>query len=263
MEKTKISRRREVHKNKKHITFVTPVILIISIVLICALFVFWKVFSIKSFVYVNRAPNDDAEIIIIDNDSDRVFKYLIPAETNLDSSREYGNYKMSSLWNLSNKEGNDGKLIAETILKNYYLPVYLWKDQKKSNLNFYQKIKSSLAERKTSSYDKILESSNLPNSVLINFVNPDFLENIPTVNIEDLTGSYSVAEKVSKIIEVVGGKITLNSKGFDENEDCVVTGKNIKSARVFADIFGCNTETDNNMNYDIKVKLGAKFVERF
>lgn len=263
MQKSKISRRREIHKSKKKLTIATPIIFAFSIIVICALFVFWKVFTIDSFVYVNRTENDAAEIVIVDNDSDRVVKYLIQADTALDSSREYGDYKMSSLWNLSNKDGNDGKLIAETILKNYYLPVYLWKDKNRSNLNFYQKIKSNIVERKSGDYEKVLETSNLSNSVLINFVNPDFLEHIPTVNIEDLTGSYSVAEKVSKIIEVVGGKITLNSKGFDESIDCVVIGKSLKSAKIFADIFGCELDTDNTMNYDIKVKLGAKFIERF
>lgn len=261
--KSKLSRRRELRKQKKNTKVSLLIVLALALLLFLPLFIFWKVYDIDKFTYVNKTDDGSAEIIIVDTDSDKVIRYLIASDTQLDSAREYGNYKMVSLWNLSKKEDNSGSLITETITKNYFIPIYLWKNNTKSNLNVYQRIKSFLIEKKSSGYDDTFKSSKLPNSILINFVNPEFSENIPTVNIEDLTGSYDTAQNVSKIVEIMGGKITLNSKGYDENFDCVITSKDLSRAKIFASVLNCNFFEDKSITTDVKISLGAKFAKRF
>ncbi len=62
-----------------------------------AFFIF-RVLTLDKFIYVNKADDGSAEII---SDS---FRYKIPADTELYSARGYGKYKISSLWQLSEKD---------------------------------------------------------------------------------------------------------------------------------------------------------------
>lgn len=233
------------------------------LVLITTIFVSYKVLTLDKFIYVTKVPDGAAEIIIIDPTKDKIVKYKILSETELDSARGYGNYKLSSLWQLSEKDEMEGQLISETITKNYLLPVYLWKNGKRSNLTFFQKIKSSLIEKKTFEDSQVLISTKLSNSVLINFMDTSLSETIPTIDIEDLTGNPKIIEKLSSIIEVIGGKITTNSKGYDEDLDCQVSGKDKRLVDVISKTFDCEIFDDVLTATDLKISLGVKFIERF
>ena len=94
-------------------------------------------------------------------------------------------------------------------------------------MNIYQKI-SVLFSKKDKNIVSEINSTKLPNSILIQFVNPEFEEVIPKIEVEDLTNSLNTLNKVSKIIEVAGGKITSNSKGYDADLDCEIYGKKLK-----------------------------------
>jgi len=229
-------------------------VLILFLVFSFLIFIFFKVVTLEKFIYVNKASDGSAEII---SDS---FKYKIPADTELESARRYGKYKLSSLWQLSEKDEVGGKLITETIVKNYSLPVFLWKDKNKSNLNIYQKIQVFFNGKKKN-IDFIISSSKIPSSILIQFVDPTFIEVTPKIDVYDLTGSLNTLDRVSKIIEVMGGKITSNSKGYDENLNCEILSNDLKLARIFANILDCKVlESDSST---LRIKLGAKFVDRF
>ncbi len=59
----------------------------------------------------------------------------------------------------------------------------------------------------------------------------------------------------------MGGKITSNSKGYDANLDCEIMSNDLKLARIFADILDCRVlKSDSSI---LKIKLGAKFADRF
>ncbi len=239
-------------------------VLLIFILLGYFVFLIFRVLTLDKFIYVNKVGVGDAEIIIVDPKADKTIRYLIPAENELDSARSYGNYKLGSLWTLSQKDENEGKLVAETITKNYSLPVFLWKNGKNSNLSLYQKISAFLSRNRFSEYDlKFDSSSNLPNYVFINFVEDQFVQTVPKIEVEDLTGDSTLAEKISKIIETTGGKITSNSKGYDKELDCKIVTKNSKIAKIYLQLFNCELILDKNLNGDLKLSLGAKFAQRF
>ncbi len=225
-------------------------------------FIVFKILTLDKFIFVNKANDGSAEVIIVEKRINKTTKYLIPSETKLMSARGYGEYKLSSLWQLSEKDETRDKLITETITKNFSLPIYLWKNERKSNLNIYQIISALLMECKKSEYDYII-TTKLPNSVLINFINSKFVDHTPKVDVLDLTGSLNTLDNVSKIIEVVGGKITLNSKGYDKELDCKVIGKKLDVVAIFSNIFSCDGSIDQSISTDLKIYLGAKFAERF
>lgn len=258
----KKQRRLERQKNKNKKTPVGLWIAIpVAIVVIIILFLIFKVLTLDKFIYVNKGDEGSAEIIIIDSTSDRNLKYLVQKDTMLDSARGYGTYKISSLWSLSEKD-NNGKLIPETIAKNYSLPIYLWKDGGRSNLDVFQKIRLLFTPTKKIIATKI-EDTKLPNSILIQFVEPNLTDMTPKIDVEDLTDSFDTLDKVSKVIEVVGGKITSNSKGFDADLDCEIYGKDPKLTHIFSLIFSCHEKNDKTLTSDLKIRLGAKFAERF
>lgn len=262
MQKSKLSKRRENKKVKKVNSLGLFSVFILILFFLLIFFVIWKVIDIEKFIYVNKTNDGSAEIVIVDTDLDKLIKYLIPADTELDSSRGYGKYKVSSLWSLSEKD-NNGKLMSETIAKNFYLPVYLWKNGKDSNLNLYQWIRVLFLKKGSYEYQLVFDTTKLPSSVLINFVNANFSDSNPKVNVEDLTGSQTTIGMISKIVEVVGGKITSNSKGYNVDLDCEIYGKEPKFVHIFSAIFSCEEKIDNTLTTDLKIRLGAKFIDRF
>lgn len=256
-------RQKTVTKTNSLVTLIRFIIIIFVFALGLLIFVFFKVATLDKFTYLNKTNDDGAEIIIIDSQNDKLVKLLVPGEVMLDSAHGYGNYKLSSLWKLSEKDKIEGKLVSETILKNFLIPVPLWKNGNSSNLNLFQRIRAVLTEKKTKGYDGTIDSKKISNSILINFVNPTFIDNVPKIDINDLTGDVETATRVSRVVEIIGGKVTSNSKGYDENLDCEVYGGDVQEVRIFALVFDCIEKVEDLGSLDIKIRLGSKFSERF
>lgn len=224
-------------------------------------FVSFRVLTLDKFIYVNRIEGGDAEIVVIDSKSSVNTKFKIDKDIQFQSARGYGEYKLSSLWQLGDREGLGGKLVAESVVKNMYLPVYLWKNEKDSNLSFFQKIKAYFVGSNSSNYEANLSLENIPSSVYINFVDPDLnVENLK-IEVQDLTGEYGTIDQISKIIEVSGSKITTNTKGYEENLDCEISGNLKNTVDLFSKVLGCKELHSDKAG--IVIRLGAKFAERF
>ncbi len=235
--------------------------LILVSVLIIISFVVFKYLTLDKFIYVNKSKSGDAEIIIIDNQNNKNSKYQISSSENFESARGYGEYKLNSLWQLSKKDPVQGRLVSETIVKNMSLPIYLWKDNKRTNLSLIQRIKAYFVENQNKSYDDVLDLSNISNSIYIDFVYPEMNDERLKINVDDYTGEIDTINKISKIIEVMGGKITSNSKGYDENLDCELSGKKASILNAINKIIDCKIiNSDSDV---LNIKLGAKFAERF
>lgn len=254
-------RKSKHRKSKKSITSLIYLFLLFSILLFS--FILIKVGSLGKFIFVNNVDGN-AEITVVHSDKLKVVRILILGDTQIKVSRGFGTYKISSLWKLGEKEGYGGKLVVESVRKSFLLPLYLWKDGTKTNLNIWQRIKILFLEKKISGGTKnLIINSKIPESILINFVDPNVAETIFKIEIEDLTGNISVTEDVSKILEIMGVQITSYSKGFDENLDCEVIGKDKKLIKVVRDTFDCKTIIDESLLVDLKIRLGKRLVDRF
>ncbi|HCR35608.1 hypothetical protein A2130_00785 [Candidatus Woesebacteria bacterium GWC2_33_12] len=225
-------------------------------------FLFFKVKTLDKFTYINN-KDGNAEIIVVDPLKDDLIKIFIDKNFNLESSRNFGEYKLASLWILGEKEKYNGKLVTETIVKNFNIPVYLWKDGDSTNLNLYQTIKVFWLFDKKNDYDYSLTSKTVKDSILINFVNPYVAQRMPKVRIENLTGENGVAEDVSKILEIIGFKTADYSKGYDEKLDCEVIGSNKNYNEIVSKIFNCQSFIDLNQTIDLKIRIGKSFSDRF
>ncbi len=241
--------------NKKKISFI--LIVFIFLILGFLAFLVFKVITLDKFVYVNKIQNGDAQVVVVDSKKDLILKYLISGETELEASNGYGVYKLKNLWILSDKD------VASTIVKNYSIPVYLWKDGNKSNLNLYQKVKVFFVSKQKIDYEATLDSFKLSDSILINFLNENISDRQLKIEVEDLTGTQSIINKVARVIDTTGGKIHNNSKGYDESLDCEIIGKDKEVVGVLSNVFGCSSIVSNNIETDIKIRLGVKFAQRF
>lgn len=257
-------RRKNREKKIKHKTSLVVyfVLLVIVSVVVGLLTVWYKISNLEKFTYVEKTSDNGAFITVVDSKADKSIRYKINSETVMNSARGLGEYRLESLWILGDKEGYGGKLVSESIISNYLIPVYLWKNDKKSNLSFYQKIKVRMISGQNigDSYD--LKGKDLPSSILINFIDNNIQESEIRVFVDDMTGDPEVMARVSSIIGTMGTKVSGYSKGYDENLDCEMYGSDLDKLEVFSSVFGCKylNQADGG---EVKIRLGAKFAERF
>jgi len=84
------------------------------------------------------------------------------------------------------------------------------------------------------------------------------------VIIYDASTKPFLAETVSKVIGVMGGKVFSIVASEQGNLDCLIRGKEKKLARLFADVFSCQvSEKKINENFDLEITLGEDFSRRF
>ncbi len=254
-------RRSKLHVKQKRLW---PFVISISIfsIVISIVYLFYKLSSLDKFVYVNRVKNGDAEIILVDIKSDNITKYVVSGEAELESAHGYGKYRLKSLWVLSEKDENRGGLVADTFIANYFIPVYLWKDGVNTNMSFIQKIKVKLVGANNINQEKI-DGMNLSKSIYINFSDDYIANNLDKIEVQDQTGDNATIEKASRILEVMGGKITTNSKGYDKDLDCEISSEDTLILQKINHILKCSIVDHKNKSVGLTIRLGAKFAERF
>ncbi len=73
--------------------------------------------------------NDGAvSVITFSPNSGEITTILIPANTQINLSRQLGVWKVGSVWQLGENEGMDGQLLAESVTRHFKFPVFLWAD---------------------------------------------------------------------------------------------------------------------------------------
>ncbi|HLD91904.1 MAG TPA: hypothetical protein VI795_00760 [Patescibacteria group bacterium] len=246
-------------KNKKVLVFATVALLFF--LFLSFIFFIFKLQSLKKFAYVSN-KDGNVEIIIVDSQKDKYLKMLISKDFNLESSRNYGQYEIGNLWILGQKDGFKGKLIAETVTKNFSIPIFLWKDGRSSNLNLLQRLKSIIVQKELTEYDYVLKTVNTPDTVLVNFIDSEMEFVSPKLEMVDLTGSNSLAKNIVNILGVYGVKTTSYSKGYDENLDCEVSGFNQYLVDTVVKIFSCEKK-EKDVNVDLRIRIGKVFADRF
>lgn len=81
--------------------------------------------------------------------------------------------------------------------------------------------------------------------------------------IVDSTGEAGVAGNVGSILEVMGGKVVSIDRRVDKgNFDCLVLGNDKKIIETIDNLFSCKTSNEKT-NFDLELRLGANFAQRF
>lgn len=77
-------------------------------------------------------PSLGGEILVtaFDPETEEITNIIVPANTELEVARELGRWKAKSIWKLGENEKLSGKLLKETVIKNFHFPVIAWADSK-------------------------------------------------------------------------------------------------------------------------------------
>jgi hypothetical protein len=87
---------------------------------------FWKSSAKTSLVISKRGG--EVVISVFDPGLEKITNIIIPKNAEVDVARQLGRWKLGSVRELGENEDLEGKLLAETIVKHFKLPVAAWAD---------------------------------------------------------------------------------------------------------------------------------------
>src|SRR3989344_5998140 len=133
---TKSKRIKSANKNKRR-SFFKRVFLFILILFVLIIYLLlkpknWENESKLIAVYPNT--NGDVVVVVLDTLQEEITKVVIPGNTEVDVARQYGRWRLKSIWELGKNEKVGGKLLTETLVKSFKIPVTTWVDEKGSGL---------------------------------------------------------------------------------------------------------------------------------
>lgn len=275
MRKSRIEKMKIGKSVKKH-SSLWPIYLIVVLLVFSLSIFFVKLLLLPKYYFVDN-NKETTDIYIVDTEQDKFIRLSIPGSTEVPSTCSYGRYKIENLWKMVNKADDCHNLITTTVVKNFGFPVYLWKNDRDTNLNLLQIIKfymvrSKFIEIDLSKYQFLkpanfkdgssgyVVSSKSPEDVLVYFVDNQ-AGDIHDIELSDLTGSVDTLDHLEQLFSVFGLKINSYKKGYDENLDCQVYGKNQKLVKLFSRILLCETVDEQGIQFGLRV--GSRFADRF
>jgi hypothetical protein len=123
LSRRKLQKKRPVSFKKKLLYFLLlPFLLVLGLILFTS-------DCLKGSTKLSLASITESGDIYIDNfdpEAKEIITLVVPANTQLEVSRQLGTWKAGSLWKLGESQHYGGKLIQESILKNFYFPVNAW-----------------------------------------------------------------------------------------------------------------------------------------
>ncbi|MEJ2347691.1 MAG: hypothetical protein P8Y17_00625 [Patescibacteria group bacterium] len=87
---------------------------------------FWS--SSDKMSLVMRKENGDVIISVFEPEQEKITNLIIPENTEVNVARQLGRWKLRSVWELGENEKLGGRLLAETFVKHFKLPVVAWAD---------------------------------------------------------------------------------------------------------------------------------------
>lgn len=106
-------------------------------------------------------------------------------------------------------------------------------------------------------------SGKISERLTVYFSDNDFSGKIVKIGIIDATGGYEVSDKLGEILEVLGGKVvSVEKKTVAEDTDCQISSVSTVLAKKVARIFSCKVGQEK-ANFDLDIKIGKKFADRF
>ena len=276
--------------------------LILAIVFLSSIYLFLKisteVWNGKDKVsVVYRKSGGDVGVSVINPVFSEVTNLIIPADTEVDVARNYGTFLIENVWQFGVNEKIGGNLLAETVTQNFLFPTFLWCEKDPgfdtgsfksianfiflpgtTNMKFGDRLKTGLFVLRTKDLgeSRFLDRERLEDGSLgytiadrisgrltAYFSDNDFTEETIKINIIDATGNYGVSDKLGEILEVLGGKVvSVDRKTDEEDSDCEVFAKDpILSAKI-ARFFSC-TVNEKESPFDLTIKIGSEFADRF
>ncbi len=104
-----------------------PIVIIFALILLIKINTkYWNGKDKVAFVF--RQASGDVSVSVLDPKLDEITTLSIPADTQVDVARSYGTLRIKNVWQLAINEKLNGKLLSETVARNFLFPVNLWSD---------------------------------------------------------------------------------------------------------------------------------------
>lgn len=136
--------------NKLKVFLLVLVLLIVGIIFLVTRTKYWDGQHKLSLVIAKS--NGDVEVEIFDPMSDSIVSLTIPGDTEVDTARQLGKWRLKNVPKLGAKEGIGGQLLSETLTKYFKFPVYVWSEDPASgfaNENLGSALRALFAPYKT------------------------------------------------------------------------------------------------------------------
>jgi len=80
----------------------------------------------RKLILTHPLLNGDVEVVVFNPKTDEITAIVIPKTTDVDVSRGLGVWQLGSVWQLGINEGMGGRLLTETVVKNFKIPAFAW-----------------------------------------------------------------------------------------------------------------------------------------
>jgi len=282
-------------KQKQKIRFekrrIVIAILLTLIVGLVALFL--KVISAGEDVFAVAVAKDngDVEVLMADFTKPEVYSVRVPAGTEVNLAMQRGVLRASSIWRLIKSENLPGQLLADTIMRTFYIPVDYWADEEAvsslfsgtSDMPFPLRVRLLTAVKSSNvtfldlsetTYFTKLKLADGESGFRVNGTLPLTVASIAAdgrisgvqtaVLIKNRTGrpSYMLSPAVS-VFEVLGGKVAPLLTGDEEGIGCTVKAEKPQIRKRVATVFNCKEMPGTPDSFDIEVVFGKLFLDRF
>lgn len=105
----------------------TSFAIVVIITLLISLFMSSKYWDGDNKLSIVIRENDGNVLVTtLDPASARITSILIPGNTEVELARQLGRIQLKNVWQLGRNEKLEGKLLAETVTRNFRFPVYTW-----------------------------------------------------------------------------------------------------------------------------------------
>lgn len=259
------------------------------------IFVFFKLNTkywdgIGKVSVIVQENQEKVSVLVFDPSLGEEVELVIPGETEVDVSQNLGNIRLKNVLKLGENEGLGLALLPKTITKSFMFPVTLFSDKspntlefittKNSNIPLGDRILIMVFSKKVKNLDKSVIDlaksqfvvkakladgiagykipGEISNRLTFYFSDNEFVEGKVRAYIKDATGSFGAAERLGKIIEVMGGKVVTVEKSQKEEVACIIKSKSKSIANKIAKLFDCKINSDPT-EFELEITLGSKF----
>lgn len=232
----------------------------------------------------------DVVLTNFDSEAGTITTILIPKSTQVQAAKNLGTWPLASIPKLGENEKAGGDFVATTITKSFKFPTEAWAEDggTKTNLSLKDRLRLklfslgvkdshhveiNLADTKYVRKTRLADGTEgyviqgeIPLNLMSIFSDSTISESKLNILITNATGEGRVASDVSKIVEVMGGKVTsIQKTTVDEKLDCqIITQDFTEVAEKFAKVFNCPVvSVDPSGNFNLEIKLGKIFKTRF
>jgi hypothetical protein len=289
MGKGRRKKRLDKSRNKVKFNFlkflVPVVILIIGLLFLKLNTRYWN--GLDKLTIVSHIDNGNVSVKIHDPVLGEVTTLIIPGETEVAVSENLGTLRLKNVWQLGENEKIGGKLLTQTVTKNFLFPTFLYKGPGSTNVPIGDRLLIWIFEQRTKNLQrteidlgeaqffkktKLSDGENgyrlsggVSERLIAYFSDNDWQEKEVKIYIQDATGVAGVSDTFGRVLEVMGGKVvTIDKVDKDQNLVCKVIGKDKKVISKVVQIFGCRGEgSPKTDGFDLEIYLGAKFAQKF